>query len=180
MAGGAGDVARQCFGRSVFTQPRPETDVGVAQQQCTMLAQQENGRTGLLANFHHAAVIIRFSCHLPLLSSVTIMGILPTPVKINGTVCRNCYDVDWARKAEAEDIKKRAVEAAKKAQEAIAPAGSSPDGANGVNHTSSFDNQPVTTFGGSLNDAGVSAASGSAPIAPPPPDTPGQSVNIFA
>ena len=90
-----------------------------------------------------------------------IMGILPTPVKINGTVCRNCYDVDWARKAEAEDIKKRAAEAAKKA-------------------ASSFDNQPVTTFGGSLSNAGTLTASDNALVAPPPTDTPGQSVNIFA
>ena len=94
------------------------------------------------------------------------MGILATPVKINGTVCRNCYDVDWARKAEAEDIKKRAAEAAKKTEDAVEPAG--------------FDNQPVTTFGGSLNDAAALAASDNLPVAPPPTDTPGQSVNIFA
>jgi hypothetical protein len=109
-----------------------------------------------------------------------IMGILPTPVTINGTVCRNCYDVDWARKAEAEDIKKRAAEAAKKAKDAVAPAGSLLDVANRANRTSSFDNQPVTTFGGSLNDGGASAASDSLPVAPPPTDTPGLSVNIFA
>jgi hypothetical protein len=108
------------------------------------------------------------------------MGILATPVTINGTVCRNCYDVDWARKAEAEDIKKRAAEAAKKAKEAVAPAGSPSDGANGISQISSFDNQRVTTFGGSLNDARVPAASDSAPVAPSPTDTPGQSVNIFA
>lgn len=107
------------------------------------------------------------------------MGILPIPVKINGTVCRNCYDVDWARKAEADDIKKRATEATKQAKEAIAPTGSSLDIVNRINQASSFDNQPVTTFGGSLNDAGASAASNGAPVAPPPTDTPGQSVNIF-
>jgi len=106
------------------------------------------------------------------------MGILQTPVKIDGTLCRNCYDVDWARKAEAEDIKKRAAEAAKKAKESITPAGSSLDVE--VNHTSSFDNQPVTTFGGSLNDTRALAASDSSPVAPPLTDTPGQSVNIFA
>jgi hypothetical protein len=98
------------------------------------------------------------------------MGILATPVKINGTVCRNCYDVDWARKAEAENTKKRDAEAAKKAKEATAP--------------SSFDNQPVTTLDGSLKEASraaaTSAAADSAPVAPPPTDTPGQSVNIFA
>lgn len=105
------------------------------------------------------------------------MGILAISVKINGTVCRNCYDVDWARKAETEDIKKREAEAAKKAKEAIAPAGSSSDSSGAVNQTSSFDNQPVTSFGGTLK---VAAASASAPVAPPPTDTPGQSVNIFA
>ncbi len=104
------------------------------------------------------------------------MGILAIPVKINGTVCRNCYDVDWARKAEAEDSKKRQAEAAKNAKEAVSPSGSSSD-VFGVNQTSGFDNQPVTTFGGTLK---VAAASASAPVAPPPTDTPGQSVNIFA
>ena len=108
------------------------------------------------------------------------MGILATPVKINGTVCRNCYDVDWARKAEAEDIKKRATEAARKTKEAIAPAGSSADAANQANRVSSFDNQPVASFGGSLADTGSVAASVSLPVAPPPTDTPGQSVNIYA
>ena len=107
-----------------------------------------------------------------------IMGILPTPVKINGTVCRNCYDVDWARKAEAEDIKKRAADAAKKAKEAIAPAGSTLDFVNRVNQASSFDK--VTTSGGSLNDATALANSDSSPVVPPPTDTPGQSVNILA
>ena len=76
----------------------------------------------------------------------------------------------------AEDIKKRAAEAAKKAKDATAPAGLLLD----VNHTSSFDNQAVTTFGGSLNGAGALAAFDSSPAAPPPTDTPGQSVNIFA
>ncbi len=108
------------------------------------------------------------------------MGILATPVKINGTVCHNCYDVDWARKAEAEDIKKRAAEAGRKAKEAIAPAGSPADAANQVKRTSSFDKQPVTSFGGSLADTGTVAASVSLPVAPPPTDTPGQSVNIYA
>jgi hypothetical protein len=104
------------------------------------------------------------------------MGILQTPVKINGTVCRNCYDVDWARKAEAEDTKKRKVESAKKARRSIEPTGTSPDKASGVNAASGFDNQPVTTFGGSL----ASSISSNGPVAPPPTDTPGQSVSIFA
>ena len=91
------------------------------------------------------------------------MGILAVPVKINGTVCRNCYDVDSARRAESEAAKKRATEAAQKTKEA--------------NGDVSFDNRPVTTFGGSLKAA---AAAATAPVAPPPPDTPGQSVNVFA
>jgi len=136
---------------------------------------KENGPTV----FHHAGVIAAFRRHLPPRSSVIIMGILPIPVKINGTVCRNCYDVDWARKAEAEDIKKRAADAAKKAKEAIAPAGSPVDFVSRVNHASGFDNQPITTLGGSLNDAAALANSDSAPVVPPPTDTPGQSVNIL-
>lgn len=89
------------------------------------------------------------------------MGILAVPVKINGTVCRNCYDVDSARRAEAEGAKKRATEAAQKTKEA--------------NGDVSFDNRPVTTFGGSLKTPAATA-----PVAPPPTDTPGYSVNIFA
>lgn len=91
------------------------------------------------------------------------MGILAVPVKINGTVCRNCYDVDSARRAESEAIKKRAAETAQKAKEA--------------NGDITFDNQPVTTFGGTLKAA---AAAATVPVAPPPTDTPGQSVNVFA
>lgn len=159
---------------------RTEFPLRVAQQLCTALVLRENGRAGPLAIFRHAVVIAPFRRHLPLSSSVAIMGILATPVKINGTVCRNCYDVDWARKAEAEDNKKRAAEAAKKAKEETAPAGSSLDVANRVDHASGFDNQPVTTFGGSLNNGGAVGASDSLPVAPPPTDTPGQSVNIFA
>jgi hypothetical protein len=91
------------------------------------------------------------------------MGILAIPVKIDGVVCRNCYDVDWARRAESDDAKKRAAETAQKTRQANGDIG--------------FDNQPVTTLDGSLKAA---AASASAPVAPPPADTPGQSVNIFA
>jgi hypothetical protein len=94
------------------------------------------------------------------------MGVLATPVQINGTVCRNCYDVDWARKAEAEDTKKRDAETAKKTKEE-------------TGQTSILDNQPVTTLDGSLKGASRVAAA-SAPVAPPPTDTPGQSVNIYA
>ena len=91
------------------------------------------------------------------------MGILAIPVKINGTVCRNCYDVDAARRAESEDTKKRAAETAQKTKEA--------------NGDISVDNRSVTTFGGTLKAA---AAASTAPVAPPPTDTPGQSVNISA
>ncbi len=91
------------------------------------------------------------------------MGVLAVPVKINGVVCRNCYDVDWARRAESDDAKKRAAETAQKTKAA--------------NGDISFDNQPVTTLDGGLKTA---AASASAPVAPPPTDTPGQSVNMFA
>jgi hypothetical protein len=94
-------------------------------------------------------------------------------VTINGTVCRNCYDVDWARKAEAEDMKKHAAEAARKAKEATAPRGSPPDIASGIGQTSRFDNQPATIL-----DGAVKAAAADGPVAPPPTDTPGQSVNI--
>jgi len=104
------------------------------------------------------------------------MGILQTPVKINGTVCRNCYDVDWARKAEAEDTKRREAESAQKAKQSIAATGFSPDKANSVNTAPSFDNQPVITFGGSL----ASTISWTGPVAPPPTDTPGQAISIFA
>jgi hypothetical protein len=91
------------------------------------------------------------------------MGILAVPVKINGVVCKNCYDVDWARRAQSDDAKKRAADTAQKTKE--------------VNGDVSFDNQPVTTLDGTLKAA---AASASGPVAPPPTDTPGQSVNIFA
>jgi hypothetical protein len=91
------------------------------------------------------------------------MGILAVPVKINGVVCKNCYDVDWARRAQSDDAKKRAAETAQKTKEA--------------NGDISFNNQPVTKLDGSLKTA---AASASAPVAPPSTDTPGQSVNIFA
>ena len=89
------------------------------------------------------------------------MGILAVPVKINGTVCRNCYDVDAARRAESEATKKRAAETAQKAKEA--------------NGDISFDNQPVTKLDGALK-----VAAASPPVAPPPTDTPGQSVNLYA
>ena len=94
------------------------------------------------------------------------MGILAIPVKINGTVCRNCYDVDWARRAESEAAKKRAAETAQKTKEAVGDVG--------------LDNQPVTMLDGSLKDTSRVAAAASPPVAPPPTDTPGQSVNIFA
>jgi hypothetical protein len=94
-------------------------------------------------------------------------------VTIHGIECRNCYDVDWARRAESEDKKKAEAEAARKAKEATAPPGSPPDIAKGVDQASSFDQQPATILAGA-----VKASADSGPVAPPPTDTPGQSVNI--
>lgn len=104
------------------------------------------------------------------------MGILSIPVKINGTVCRNCYDVDWARKTESEDTKKRAADAANKAKLTPNVNEPSPSNIGKGDATSTLDNQPATTFGGSL----ASTAATSGPVAPPPTDTPGQSVSVFA
>jgi len=95
-------------------------------------------------------------------------------VTIHGIVCRNCIDVDWARRAESEDKKKTEAEAAKKAKETTSPSGGSPVIAKGPDRTSGFDSQPAT-----LLDGAVKRVSVSAPVAPPPTDTPGQSVNIL-
>ena len=97
-------------------------------------------------------------------------------VTIHGIECRNCYDVDWARRAEAEDKKKAEAAAAQKAKEATAPPGSSPDITSGPNQTPGFDGQPATVLDGAVK----AMPRHSAPVAPPPTDTPGQSVNILA
>ena len=98
------------------------------------------------------------------------MGILSVPVTINGTVCRNCYDVDWARKAESEDVKKRAADTAQKAKDAAAPD-------SGVGQGSGLDGQSATTIDDTIRK--VARAAATPPVAPRPTDTPGQSVNIY-
>jgi hypothetical protein len=76
-------------------------------------------------------------------------------VTIHGIECKNCYDVDWARRVEAEDKKKDEAEAAKKAKEAIAPPGEKPDAIKGADQSSSFDDRPATILDGKLKSAGV-------------------------
>ena len=104
-------------------------------------------------------------------------------VTINGTVCRNCWDVDWAKKAEAEETKKHEAEA-RKAQEATAPPGSSPDISSGADQTSGLDRQSATILGGALKGAaksdGVVPAGNPAAIASAASSEPGRSINIFA
>jgi len=89
-------------------------------------------------------------------------GVLRMSVSINGTVCRNCFDVDWAKQAAAEDKKKHELEAAKQAKEATAPVRSPGDPSSQSNQASGYDGQPAIVLGGSLagSDAG-----------PPPPVT---------
>jgi hypothetical protein len=105
-------------------------------------------------------------------------------VTINGTVCRNCYDVDWARKAEAEDTKKREAEAARKAKEATASPGSPPDISSGPDQTSGLDKQSATILGGALKGTAKSDAAlpvgNPAAIASTASSEPGHSINIFA
>jgi hypothetical protein len=102
----------------------------------------------------------------------------------NGTVCRNCWDVDRARKAEAEETTKREAEAARKAKEATAPPGSSPDPSNGPDQTSGLDESSATILGGALKGAaksdGVVTAGNSAGIVPAASGKPGRLINIFA
>jgi hypothetical protein len=103
-------------------------------------------------------------------------------VTINGTVCRNCFDVDWARKAEAEETKKREAEAARKAKEATTPSGSSLDISSGPDPTSG-DRQSATVLGGALKGAaksdGVAPAGNPTAIALAASSEPGRSINIF-
>ena len=105
-------------------------------------------------------------------------------VIINGTVCRNCWDVDWARKVEAEQKDKREAEAARKAKEATGAPGSPPDISGAPGQTSGFDGQPATILDGVLrgiaNPDGVVPASNPAAIASAASSGPGQSINIFA
>ena len=83
-------------------------------------------------------------------------------VKIHGIECRNCFDVDWARRVEAEDKKKEEAEAAKKAKEAVAPAGSTPDIVSGPDQSPGFDRQPATILDGALKGTPGVDASGAA------------------
>jgi hypothetical protein len=104
-------------------------------------------------------------------------------VIINGTVCRNCWDVDWARKVEAEQKDKREAEAARKAKQDTAPAGSQPDISGGPDQTSGSDRQPATILGGALQGAAKSdgvRAGNPAAIASTASSAPGRSINIFA
>ena len=83
-------------------------------------------------------------------------------VTIHGIECRNCYDVDWARRVEAEDKKKAEAEAAKKAKEATAPPGTAPNIIGGPDQSSAFDGQPATILDGALKDVPRVDASGAA------------------
>jgi hypothetical protein len=101
-------------------------------------------------------------------------------VTINGTVCHNCWDVDWAKKAEAEEIKKHEAEA-RKAREATAPPGSSPDISSGADQTSGLDRQSATILDGSLKGAAKSdGVIPAASIASAASGRPGHSINILA
>src|SRR2546421_11610038 len=110
-------------------------------------------------------------------------GRLRMSVTINGTICHNCWDVDWAKKAEREQIEKHAAEA-RKAKEATASPGSSPDISSGSDQTSSLDKQSATILGGALKGAaksdGVVPAGNSAATASAASSEPGRSINIFA
>jgi len=75
-------------------------------------------------------------------------------VTINGTVCRNCWDVDWARKAEREQIEKHQADTRKAQAAGTTP----PDALKGVA-------KPVIPAGDPTTIAESSA--------------PGQSINIF-
>ena len=105
-------------------------------------------------------------------------------VIINGTVCRNCWDVDWARKVEAEEKDKREAEAARKAKEATAPPGSPPDASSGPDLTSGLGSQPAIILDGALKGSaksvGVIPAGNVAAIASAASSAPGRSINIFA
>jgi len=94
-------------------------------------------------------------------------------VTINGTVCGNCWDVDWARKVEAEQKEKREADAARKAKEAT----ERPD------QTSGFDGQSATILDVALKGVAKSdpviPAGDPATIASTASSAPGKSINIF-
>src|SRR5947208_2151135 len=68
-------------------------------------------------------------------------------VTINGTVCRNCWDVDWAKKVQREQTEKHQAEARKAEEAATAPPGSSLSGSNGATRrpVSTGNRQPFST-----------------------------------
>src|SRR4051812_25450178 len=86
-------------------------------------------------------------------------------VTINGTVCHNCWDVDWAKKVEREQIEKHAAEARKAQDAATASPGSPSDISSGADQTSSFDGQPATILGGALK--GVATRDGAVLVGDP-------------
>jgi hypothetical protein len=104
-------------------------------------------------------------------------------VIINGTVCRNCWDVDWARKVEAEQKEKREADAARKAKEATEPSGSQSNIPGGSDQTSGSDGQSATILDGVLKGVAkpdpVIPAGDSTTIAAAASSAPGQSINIF-
>ena len=103
-------------------------------------------------------------------------------VTINGTVCRTCWDVDWARKVEREQTEKHAAEARKAQEAATTPPGSAQDISGAPDQASGLDSQPATILGGSLKGAAASdGVTGNAgPIVAAASSAPGQSINIFA
>jgi hypothetical protein len=82
-------------------------------------------------------------------------------VTIHGIECKNCFDVDWARRVEAEDKKKDEAEAARKAKEAIALPGATPDIIN-AGQTPGLDDRPATILDGKLKGAASVDESGAA------------------
>jgi hypothetical protein len=100
-------------------------------------------------------------------------------VTINGTVCRTCWDVDWAKKAEREQIEKHQAEA-RKAQEGTTVR----DILSGADRTSAFGGQSATILDGALKGGaksdGVIPAGNPVAIVSAASSGLGQSINIFA
>jgi hypothetical protein len=104
-------------------------------------------------------------------------------VTINGTVCHNCWDVDWAKKVQREQIEKHQAEA-RKAQDPTAPPGSSPDISNGAGQIPGLGRQSATVLDGALKGAAKSdgpvPAGNQAAVASAASSGPGQLINILA
>lgn len=103
-------------------------------------------------------------------------------VIINGTVCRNCWDVDWARKVEHDQKDKREADAARKAKEAADRPTSLDDNSGGPDRTSGSGGQSATILDGALK--GVAKPDPVIPAVDPTTiasaaSAPGQSINIF-